>query len=50
MLYINVYTWNLKSGSDEPICRSRNGDAEVKERHVGTAGEGKGRANLEIIH
>ena len=28
--------------------QGRNGDAEVKKRHVDTAGEGEGRANWEI--
>ena len=39
----NTYIWNLDRWyTDDPIYRAAKGDADIKDRLLNTAGEGKG--------
>ena len=43
-ILMHVYG-NQKDGTDEPICRAANGDADIENRLVDIVGEGKGGMN-----
>ena len=47
ILYINTYIWNLEKQYWWTYLQRGNGDADVKNRLVGTVGEGEGGTDWE---
>ena len=41
ILYINTYIWNLKNGTEEPMCRAAM-EIQTESRLVDTVGEAEG--------